>query len=190
MMGSLQRVEQKTVSSQNLASAIENMHRIRIDARGNRLRLKVGERPYPKSWSGSTPLGGFAREIAVWLGYVDSKHEAGKLIQQITKGTPRASEAWTDSRHAVDDKYVELDYELAVAPANVTEGAARSTVLKVTPVEPSLGSWHGERWLMVMRPCHRRTKLFCATAHTCDIQKMQVREEVEGEDHGMVIANG
>ena len=33
----------------------------------------------------------------------------------------------------------ELDYELAVALANVTEGAARSTVLKVTQVEPSRG---------------------------------------------------
>ena len=51
----------------------------------------------------------------------------------------RATEAWTDGRHAEDDKYVELDYELAVALAIVTEGAARSTVLKVTQVEPSHG---------------------------------------------------
>ena len=73
MMGSLQRVEQDTVSSQNLASAIENMNRTRIDAAGIRLRLKDGERLYLKSWSGSTPLGGFAREIAAWLGYVDTR---------------------------------------------------------------------------------------------------------------------
>ena len=39
----------------------------------------------------------------------------------------------------VVNKYVELDYELAVALANVTEGAARSTVLKVTQVEASHG---------------------------------------------------
>ena len=44
-----------------------------------------------------------------------------------------------DGRHAEDDKNVELDYELAVAWANVTEGAARATVLKVTQVEPSHG---------------------------------------------------
>ena len=62
----------------------------------------------------------------------DPKHEAGKMIQQITKGTLRTTEAWTDGRHAEDDKHVELDYELAVALANATEGAARATVLKVT----------------------------------------------------------
>ena len=61
------------------------------------------------------------------------------MIQRITKGTLRATEAWTDGRHAEDDKYVELDYELAVALVNVTEGAARATVLKVTKTEPSHG---------------------------------------------------
>ena len=54
-------------------------------------------------------------------------------------GTLRATEAWTDGRRAEDDKYVEQDNEVAVALANATEGAARSTVLKVTQVEPSHG---------------------------------------------------
>ena len=58
------------------------------------------------------------------------------MIQQITKGTLRATEAWTDGRHAVDDKYVELYFELAVTLAKVTEGAARSAVLNFTQVEP------------------------------------------------------
>ena len=40
------------------------------------------------------------------MGYVDPKHEAGKLIQQITKGTHRATGAWTGGRHAEDDKSV------------------------------------------------------------------------------------
>ena len=62
-----------------------------------------------------------------------------KLIQRITNGTLRATEAWTDGRHAEDDKRVELDYELAVALANVTEGRARATVVKVTQTEPSRG---------------------------------------------------
>ena len=53
--------------------------------------------------------------------------------------THRATEAWTDDRHATDDKYVELYFELAVALANATAGAARSTVLKVTQVEPRRG---------------------------------------------------
>ena len=79
---------------------------------------------------------GVAREVAAWLGY-DPKHEGGKLMQRITKGTLSATEVWTDGRHAEDDKRGELVYEL-VAPATGTEeGAARSTVLKVTPMEPS-----------------------------------------------------
>ena len=133
MVGSLQRVEQESVPSQNLANANENMNRTRIAATGNRLRLKDGERLYPKSSSGSTPVGGFAREVAAWLG------EAGKSTQRITKGALRATEAWSDGRHDEDDMYVELDFELAVAVASVTEGAARSTILKVTQVEPSRG---------------------------------------------------
>ena len=88
---------------------------------------------------GSTSLAGFPREIAACLGYVDPKHEAAKLIRQITKVTLRATAAWTDGRHAVDDKYVELDNELAVALASATEDAAGSTVLKVTQVKPSHG---------------------------------------------------
>ena len=95
--------------------------------------MKDGERLYPKCCS--TPLGGLAREVAAWLGYVDPKHEAGKLIQRITKGTLRATEAWTDGRYAEDDKHVELE----VAPNNVTEGAARATVLQITKTEPCHG---------------------------------------------------
>ena len=41
--------------------------------------LKDGERLHPKSWSGSTPLRGFAREVAAWLGNDDLKHEAGRF---------------------------------------------------------------------------------------------------------------
>ena len=132
MMGTLQRVEQEAVSS-------ESIGRTRTEATAVRLRLKDGERLYPKSWSGTTPLGGFAREVAAWLGFVDPTHEAGKLIQRITKGTLRATEAWTDGRHAEDGKHVELDYEFAVALANATEGAARATVLRITQTEPSHG---------------------------------------------------
>ena len=70
----------------------------------------------------------------------DPKHEAGKLIQQIPKGTLRTTEAWTIGRHVADDKYVELDCEVALALATLTEGAAaRSTVLKVTRVASNHG---------------------------------------------------
>ena len=43
--------------------------------------------------------------VAAWVEYVDPKHEAGKLIQRIMRGTFRATEAWTDGRHAEDDRY-------------------------------------------------------------------------------------
>ena len=136
VVGTLQRVEQEAVSSQSLANAIENIG-TRIDATVSRLRLKDGERLYAKNCLGGTPIGGFAREVATWLGYVGSKHEAGKLIQRITKG--RATEAWADGRCAEDDKHVELDYEPAVALASATEGAAIATVLRITQTEPSHG---------------------------------------------------
>ena len=132
-MGTLQRVEQEAVSSQSLANRIESK------AIADPVRLKDGERLYPKSWSGSTPIGGFAREVPAWLGFFVPAHEAGKLIQRTTKGTLRATEACTDGRHAEDDKHVELDCELAVAVANATEGAARATVLRITQTEPSHG---------------------------------------------------
>ena len=135
MMATVQRVEQETGTSKNLAN-VENM----IDATGNRLRLKDGERLHPTS-----------------LGNVDPRHEAGKCIQQITKVTLRVTEAWTHGRHASNDKYVELDCELAVALANVTEVAARSPVLKVTHVAPSHGfvAWPA----LGTRPSHRTTQL-------------------------------
>ena len=87
MMVTLQRVGQEAVSSQNLDNAIENMGKTRIDATGSRLRLKDGRGFYPKSWSGTTPLGGFAREVATWLGFVGPIYEGEKWIQQITKET-------------------------------------------------------------------------------------------------------
>ena len=54
MTGTLQQVEQETASSQNLAKRCD--------------RKPTGERLYPKGWSGNTPLGGLAREVAAWLG--------------------------------------------------------------------------------------------------------------------------
>ena len=134
-MESLPRVQQEAVSSQSLAKAIENIGRARADAAASRLRWKDGERLYPKSWSGSAPIGG----VAAWLGFVDPKHEAGKVIQRITKGTLRATEAWNDGGYVEDDKNVELDYEWALALANATEGAARATVLRITQTKPSHG---------------------------------------------------
>ena len=190
MMAALQRVEQETVSSQNMAFAFENMNRTRTDLAGSRLRLKDGEQVYPKGSSGSTSLGGFACEIAAWLGYVDPKHVAGKLIQQLTKGTLRTTEAWTDGRHAADNRYVELDYELAVALANATEGATRSTVLKVTQVEPSRGivTWQALVDGSVPKSSNDPTK--SAATHTCDTQMMQGRKGIEAEAHSMVIESG
>ena len=165
MMGTLQRVEQEAVSSQSLANAIESIGRTRTEAT-----------TLPKELVRHTPLGGFA-----WLGYIDPTHEAGKLIQRITKGTLLATEAWTDGRHAEDGKHVELDYELAVALANATEGAARATVLRITQTEPSDGF---VAWQTLVDGSDS------AAAHTRDAQKVQRRERAEGKAHSVVTESG
>ena len=142
--GVLQRVEQETVSSRATPSE---------ELVGQHVLLQ------------------FTREIAAWLGYVDPKHEAGKWIQPITKGTLRATEAWTEGRSAVDDKHVELDHELAVALASVMEGAAASTVKKVTQVQPSHGF---VAWLAAIDGCAPKSSndpAFALTAHTRDTHK-------------------
>ena len=85
-------------------------------------------------------------------------------------------EAWTEGRHAEDDKHVELDYELAVALANATEGASRATVLRITQTEPSHGfvAWQalvdGYAPQVVQRPGDS------AAARTRDAQEVQGRE--------------
>ena len=84
--------------------------------------MKEEERLYPKSWSENTLLEGLALEVAAWLGYVDPKHEVGMLNPRMTKVTLRATEAWTDGRHAEDGKNVELNFEFVVALANATGG--------------------------------------------------------------------
>ena len=145
--------------------------------------MKDGERLHPKSWSGSTPLGGFAHEVAAWLGNVDPKHEAWKLIQLSTKETLRATEAWTDGRYAEDDKYAERDYELAVALANATEVAARSTVLKVTQEEPSHGFVACKSLVDGYAPKSCNDPAAALQPFLSTLKKMQGHQ---GEAHGMV----
>ena len=190
MMGTLQRIEQEAVSSQNMANAVENLTRTRSEVTGSRLRLKDGERLYPKSWSGNTPLGGLAREVAAWLGYVDPKYEAGKLIQRITKGTLRATEARTDGRYAEDEKYVGLHYEPAVAPANVPEGAARATVLKVTQTEPSHGFVAWQALVDGYAPKSSNDPATALQPILGDAQEMQGCEGIERKAHSMVVEGG
>ena len=153
-MVTLQRIEQEAVSSQNMANAIENLSRTRSDVTGSRLRLKDGEGLYPKSWSSNMPLGGLAREVAARLEYVYSMHEAGKLIRRITKGTLRATEAWTGGRYAADGKYIELDYELVVALANGRRSKSHSLEGHSNGAE-SMGSWHVKHWWTGARPSRR-----------------------------------
>ena len=162
-MVTLQRVEQEAVSCQNMANAIESLSK----ARSNVTRSQA-----------TRHLEGLRARSRAWLGYVVPKHKAGKLIQRITKGTLRATEAWTNRRHTGDDQFVELDYELAVALANVTEGAARATVLKVTQTEPSHGfvAWQAQ--------------VDGYAPNTCDAQEMQGCEGVETKAHSMVTEGG
>ena len=73
------------------------------------------------------PPGGFPREVTAWLGYSGRKGHSEQPRHGPIVATPKTIDS------------VELDYELAVALANVTEGAARATVLEVTQAEPSHG---------------------------------------------------
>ena len=137
----------------------------------------------PKSWSGGTPSGGPASKVTVWLGYVDTKHEAGKLIQWTMNGTLRAAEAWTDGRRAEDDKHVELDYELAVALANATgledhSDGAKSRVRGMASIGRRLCAQVVER------------AGDSAAAHTRDTHGVQGRERAVGKAHSVVTECG
>ena len=107
MMATLQRVEQEVVSSQSLVNAIENVSQTRSDATGGDCDGGMENDSIRRIGRAAHHLEGSHAGVAAWLGYVDPKHEAGKLIQRITKGTFRATEAWTDGRHAEDDKFVD-----------------------------------------------------------------------------------
>ena len=109
---------------------------------------------------------------------IDSADHEGKL---------RATEAWTDGRYAEDDKHVELDYELVVALAKETEGAARATVLKVAQTEPSHGfvAWQalvdGYEPKSSNDPAIALQPIF-ATLKRCEAQKMFVVMEMMPKD--------
>ena len=130
MMGTLQRVEQEAVSSQSLANAIEGIGRTRMDATVSRLRLKDGEQLYPKSWSGGTPVGCFAREVAAWLGYVDPKHEAGKLIQRITSSKRNGPE---DHSHGAKSRVGGMALVDGCAPKSSNDPAIALQPILATP---------------------------------------------------------
>ena len=79
MMETLQRVEQETVSSQNLANAIENISEARLDATESPTTIEGRRATLPEKLVGQHATRRvLAREVAAWLGYVDPKHEAGK----------------------------------------------------------------------------------------------------------------
>ena len=90
-------------------------------------------------------------------------------------------------RHAEDDKYVELDCEQAVTLANVTEGAARSTVLKVTHVEPSHGF---VAWQALVDSNAPKSSNDPAFALQPTLPTPTRCEGTEGEAHSMVIESG
>ena len=49
-----------------------------------------------------------------WDVSIQSKRLRNQYTRSRKGRTLKATEVWTDGRHAVDDKYVELDYELWV----------------------------------------------------------------------------
>ena len=82
--------------------------------------------------------------------------------------------------------HVELDYKLAVALANVTEGAARSTFLKINQVEPSHGFVAWQALVDGYTPKSSNDPAHSAAAHTCDTQSAQERKGTEREAHNIL----
>ena len=80
---------------------------------------------------------------SAWLGYIDPKRRTGDLSHEVTKGTATVTEVWTGNRHSIDEPFAEIGCKHAVSLANVTEGPAMSTVLKVTQMERSLEDGYG-----------------------------------------------
>ena len=64
------QVELETMSSQNLANAIENLSRTRSDATGSRLRLKDGERLNRRAGQATHTLGSLRERLL--HGWADS----------------------------------------------------------------------------------------------------------------------
>ena len=87
MMVTLQRVEEETVSSQNLAHAIENLSKTRSDVTGSRLRLKDGEQLHPKSRSGNTPVGESEEQVSPVLVIRERRHKMAWAVLVPRKGT-------------------------------------------------------------------------------------------------------
>ena len=125
MMGTLQRVEQEAVSSQNMANAIESRSKARSDVD----RKPNGERLYPKSWSGN----------ATWRACWDTSIRDMRLRNRSSGSRRGRSERPRRGLTAATLKTTNMLNWTTVALGNVTEGAARTTVLKVTQTEPSRG---------------------------------------------------
>ena len=96
MMGTLQRIEQEAASLQCLVNAVENIGRTRTDVTAGRIRFEGLRTTLPKELVRQHVNGCYAREVAAWLGCIDLNMRLAKLIQRITKGTLRTTEAWTD----------------------------------------------------------------------------------------------
>ena len=163
VMGTLQRVEQEAVSSQRLANAIESIGRTRTEATAVRLRPKDGERLYPKSWSGSTPLG-------------------GSRLESCSSGSRRER----SERRRRGLTVAMLKTTSMSSLANATEGAARAAVLRITQTEPSHGFVAWQALVDGYAPKSSNHPGDSAAAHTCDAQEVQGRDGAERKAHSVV----
>ena len=83
-----------------------------------------------------------------------------------------------------------LDYELAVALANVTEGAARATILKVTQAEPSHGFVAWQALVDGYAPKSSNDPATALQPKLATPQEIQGCEGAERKAHGMVVEGG
>ena len=115
---------------------------------------------------------------------------AGDVLMRSTRRKADTADHEMDAQSDRDlDKYVELDCELAVALANVTEGA-RATALRVTQVEPSHGfvAWQALVDGLALRPSNDPAIALQSIPATP--KKAQGRKGIERKAHSMVIESG
>ena len=102
-----------------------------------------------------------------------------------------ATEAWTVGRLGTDDKHVEVDWELAAALTNIMEGAARSTVLKVTHMEPSRGFVDWRARVDGYAPQSSSDSVMARqSTHLRHLKDARTQRNCGGYAHSLAIENG
>ncbi len=138
LQGDMENIVTNSTDRRTVAQAIESGRK----KLHNDLRLKDGDKLYPKAWSGEAneiPFIEFSRRVAQWLGYVDPDHRAGELVRKVTSGECKVNKEWLQECDLNLDNFDNINYELGAMLATVTEGTANATVTRMIQADPGNG---------------------------------------------------